>query len=295
MTEKKTEGHKPFMPKKNESTKDVIARLKRQDLLNKAVFVETEENGLHFGSTALIDKMVKISEKGQPAKTEDRGYEFVIEANTSKQGALVEWKEQVCIPWLEESSADEIEFLAKHMQRSNAAVNYYALAQERDVLVVQEAAMAEFLVAKNPEYADKLSIFQLASACDHLVMHGREEYSEHDLKVRDALVKSTEKLINGEKTIEPTLKNVLALGKIDDTIVSAGGYKLMPKFDKFVSKMELEMLQNLKAKDLQELSDEKLSMLREVADKHEDKGNYHKMLTNEVTSRLKQGKSFDSR
>ena len=296
MSNRTTDKNKLSDFKPEESVQGATDRIHRTGLLRRAVYVENEKGGVHFGSEDILRKMLQISEKGQPAWAEDRGQKFVIEANTSREEALLEWKEQVCMPWLKQELKTEkdIKSFISHMYDFSA--NFFKNNREADTRTMFDAALAEFVVTEHPKYADKLSIFRLANALN-CVQHYKDDdpdmLTDEAWDISEALLKKTKKFIAGEEIVDSTIKNVLALSKMRREIVFAGGRSLIPQFMEHVAQIEQEMLQHLQPKDLQRLSDKDFSKLKDIAAKHDDKGEFKDMFVHETVSRFMQMKTSE--
>ncbi|MBR1825617.1 MAG: hypothetical protein IJ770_03425 [Alphaproteobacteria bacterium] len=307
-SEKKESSSRILSPTEKQNDSDTkmtenekSAQIRRQSLLRRAVSVSRQNGSTVLSVDELCKQMVKVSRQpffqsiyyeytkaqrrtfGQPVKADYEGHTFVIDENSGLAKALSAWKEQACTPWLEERFSPE--FLAKMMEQS---AKYTKIRDSSDSY--QEAAVAELLVTKYPEHADKLTMLQLLNAYEK---SGKQNADT----IGNVLRNSAEKYVyNVEETFPQTLENVVTLNMNKDKLASV----LVSNEDRFslalrIAYTELKMLKELKPEDLRHYPDSIIAEGLKIADKHIDAGDFGKMFTAEVKNRLARGNIFDPR
>ena len=257
-----------------------IADLRERELMSRAIYVPWGGSLQQYSSVdELLQKMVQTAaQKHAPVKTKWNGIEFGIEADMPIELALKVWKDKACKPLFEKDNpqvlADSLKDCSKNTRINDTAQSF------------QEAALAEILVSKHPEHTDELTMLQLLNAMYRV----RDEKAAG--KIEEALDASLAKYIAGEKTFPITLQNVVTLQKLSDSW-SVMKLKDTQKLENRIEQTELEMLKNLKSKDLKGISDKLLADGNRIALKHKDKGDFGKIFQQELVERLSSGKVFD--
>ncbi len=294
-----------FTWNEGEAPEAVATRIKRRQLLDKAAYVgkvgpEKRVEDICAAMVKVANEPMLGSSTGKASKGSYMGYEFVVDKGAKMEDALFAWKEQALMPRLlkqieekpeyyPEEYAHRLESYDDKTKIDSSADSYY------------DAAMAEILVTKYPEYADKLTMLQLLNALS------KTEYkTDISEKLLAELNKSAEKFAKGAETFPPTLENIVTLNKqreeLDSLLSGKFGYDayeggtLKADFEKRVGEVELKMLRELKPENLQFVSDNQLAEGIKIAARHKDAGDFEKMFTNElIKNRLAKGKIFDPR
>lgn len=294
-----------FTWNEGETPEAVATRIKRRQLLDRAVYVgkvgpEKRVEDICAAMVKVANEPMLGSSTGKASKGSYMGYEFVVDKGAKMEDALFAWKEQALMPRLlkqieekpeyyPEEYAHRLESYDDKTKIDSSADSYY------------DAAMAEILVTKYPEYADKLTMLQLLNAYEK-----REKQNTGAL--RDALYSSTEKYIEkGEEALPYTLENVVTINKNRDKLASAlatsddststiSKGRMIYKLMFCVADAELKVLKKLKPEDLQGKSAYLLGAGMAIAEKHNDK-EVLKMMHSELMRQNKEfkKKTFDLR
>ncbi|MBR2299262.1 MAG: hypothetical protein IJ870_01650 [Alphaproteobacteria bacterium] len=257
-------------------------RVKRKQLLDRALFVPCEvSKGQRLSVDELLKQMVKTSaERKLPVKSEFEGHEFSIDAGMPMGPALKAWKDQACMPWLEEMPPQDVADVLNDTSKATRI--------ENNSRSFQEAAAVEILVTKYPEHADKLTTLQLLNS-----FYRAKEENVGNLET--ALDASLNKYLAGEQTFPVTLQNVVTLQQLRESY-SAMKLEDPQKLNDRMAQTELEMLQNLTPNDLTYVSDKLLADGFKIAQKHKEKGDFTQIFQNELMqNRLGKGNIFDPR
>lgn len=254
--------------------------IKRRDLMEKAVTVNRIRGVVVVGIDELCKEMSEIS-RTLPVKSDFKGFEFVVDRNSSVSDVLQAWKEQAYKPYLEKKG--DVESMAEIMVDTNKYTRI-----EETCRSYQDAAIVEVLLAKHPEKAKELSMLQLLNAFEKSTKRNADA-------VGAALIENAVRYTKGEETFPPTLANMVTLDEHKDQLVFALGVGVNSnKLNDRIKESELEMLNNLTERDLRRPDSIIAGGLR-IADKHKDEGDFGKKFTTEIKRRLSEGNIFDPR
>ncbi len=280
-----------FTWNEGETPEAVATRIKRRQLLDRAVYVgkvgpEKRVEDICAAMVKVANEPMLGSSTGKAAKGSYMGHEFVVDKGATIEDALFAWKEQALMPRLlkqieekpeyyPEEYAHRLESYDDKTKIDSSADSYY------------DAAMAEILVTKYPEYADKLTMLQLLNAYEK---SGKQNTDTIGNVLRNITKKYVYKV---EEKFPQTLENVITLNMNKNKLASASAFTSSE--DRFalmlrIADTELKMLRELKPEDLQFVSDNQLAEGRKIAARHKDAGDFEKMFTNElIQNRLAKG------
>ncbi len=287
-----------FTWNEGEAPEAVATRIKRRQLLDKAAYVgkvgpEKRVEDICAAMVKVANEPMLGSSTGKASKGSYMGYEFVVDKGAKMEDALFAWKEQALMPRLLEQIKQQPEknYPERYAHRLSLTDDNTIIDSSADSYY--DAAMAEILITKYPEHADKLTMLQLLNAYEK---SGKQNTNTIGNVLRNITKKYVYKV---EEKFPQTLENVITLNMNKNKLASASAFTSSE--DRFalmlrIADTELKMLRDLKPEDLQFVSDNQLAEGIKIAARHKDAGDFEKMFTNElIKNRLAKGKIFDPR
>lgn len=237
---------------------DMLEKTNRNDLLRLAQLITVDMKGddNRFNYVSLLCNTMSEAAKTGPVKAEFEGMMFVVDKGATMAQTLQAWKEQAGKPFVEKFSPDILaksqKFSADETDLGDTSRSYW------------QAAEAEVLLTKHPEYADKLSMLQILNAFN------KSKRKNVDV-IGKALIQSAKRFTEGEETFPITLENMVALNENKDQLIFALGVGVnSSKLEKRIHDSELKMLKNLQQEDLNVVSDFMISSGLKIAEKHNE-------------------------